>query len=258
LTGPRVAPSNSAPVLLLHGQPGGARDWDRVRAALGSRAETIAPHRPGWDGRAGATDLPGNVSAALAALDRSGAPRATVVGHSFGAAVAAWLAAEHPQRVDALVLVAPAANVASLLPLDHLLAAPVGGYLASAALLSGMGLALSVRRVRGRLADALGLEDRYLEVAGRAVSGPSAWRSFVIEQRALVRGLPRLEERLGRISAPAAVLAGTADRIVPMRSARALARQIPGAELVVLSGASHLIPQQHADRVAAVIAEVGG
>ena len=30
------------PILLLHGQPGSASDWDRVRAAIGTRAQTIA------------------------------------------------------------------------------------------------------------------------------------------------------------------------------------------------------------------------
>src|SRR5205807_9865975 len=97
------------PILLLHGQPGTARDWDRVRDAIGTRAETIAIDRPGWDGDRPPADLAGNAQAALDALDAAGAERAVVVGHSFGGAVAAWVAATHRERVRALVLVAPSA-----------------------------------------------------------------------------------------------------------------------------------------------------
>src|SRR5947209_14666259 len=98
------------PILLLHGQPGSAEDWDRVRAHIGERAPTIAIDRPGWDGDRGPADLAGNARAAIAAIDAAGARRAVVVGHSFGGAVAAWVAATTPDRVRALVLAAPSAN----------------------------------------------------------------------------------------------------------------------------------------------------
>jgi pimeloyl-ACP methyl ester carboxylesterase len=246
------------PVLLLHGQPGSARDWDRVRAALDGRAVTVAIDRPGWDGHNPAVGLEGNAEAALVALDGMNVPRATLVGHSLGGAVAAWLAAAHPDRVGALVLAAPSANLASLVRVDYLLAAPIAGQLASAAAFAGVGLALTARRVRRWAANALALDDGYLQAAARSLLTPSAWRSFAAEQQALIRDLPRLEGRLGRISAPTCIVSGTADRIVPISSARVLARQIPGAQLVPLEGAGHLIHQQHPDRLAEVIATVGG
>ena len=102
------------PVLLLHGQPGAAADWEHVRASIGDDVRTIAFDRPGWDGHSAVRDLAGNADAARTVLDRSGVARATVVGHSLGAAVAAWLAWSSPERVGRLVLVAPAANVDSL------------------------------------------------------------------------------------------------------------------------------------------------
>src|SRR5581483_4457605 len=109
---------------LLHGQPGTADDWDGVRTAIAGRARTIAIDRPGWNRHGGALDhgrafdLAGNARAALSALDAAGVSRATIVGHSLGGAVAAWLAAEHPERVGALVLAAPSANRSSLNRLD--------------------------------------------------------------------------------------------------------------------------------------------
>lgn len=255
------ARSNSAttaavgePVLLLHGQPGGAGDWDRVRAALGPRARSLAIDRPGWDGRTGPSDLRGNAEAALAALDRAGAARATVVGHSFGGAVVAWLAAFHPERVRAMVLIAPAANRASLYRLDYWLAAPLAGYVASVATLAGVGVALAAGPVRRRVAEELALDDRYLQGAARVLLAPRAWRAYAAEQRVLVHDLPALEERLPEIEAPTTIVAGTADRVVPAAAARRLANQIPAAELVLLERAGHLLPQQEPQRLADLIA----
>ena len=241
------------PVLLLHGQPGGARDWTWVVRALQGRAEAIAIDRPGWDGRTPAVDLSGNAGAAVAALDARRIERATVVGHSLGGAIAAWLAVHHPERVTALVLVAPAANLASLGRLDRWLAAPVAGYLTSAVTLTGLGIALRAEPLRRRIVRQSGLDADYLRAAGQALLTPWARRAFLTEQRALVSGLPALEPRLSEIAVPTTVVTGAEDRIVPPAAPRALAGQIPGARLVVLPNAGHLLPQRHAGRLADVI-----
>jgi pimeloyl-ACP methyl ester carboxylesterase len=239
--------------LLLHGQPGAARDWERVQALVDGRMRTLAIDRPGWRPGSAPTDLAGNAAAALAALDAHRAPRAVVVGHSLGAAVAAWLAADRPERVSRLVLAAPAANRASLVPLDYWLARPVLGELAGAAAMALAGVALRSSSVRRRISRALALEERYLTATGRGLLSPSAWRAFSADQRALVRDLPALERRLPTIAVPTTIVAGSADRIVPPSSARALASAIPSAELVVVEGAGHLLTQRQADRLAELI-----
>jgi pimeloyl-ACP methyl ester carboxylesterase len=241
----------STPVLLLHGQPGSARDWARVRARLDGT--TIAIDRPGWDGSSRPTDLTGNANAAREALDRAGIERAAIVGHSLGAAVAALLAILHPERVAALVLVAPSANTESLYRLDRLLAQPGLGYVAGAGALLTTGVLLAAPPVRRRLAGRLWLDERYLRGAGRSLLAPATWRAFASDQRALVTELPSIESRLGEIRAPTTILVGSEDRVVPMSAVRRLANQIRDTELVVLERAAHLLPQQHADRVADVI-----
>jgi pimeloyl-ACP methyl ester carboxylesterase len=243
------------PILLLHGQPGSSRDWEGVVAALGPGVETIAIERPGWDGRTDARGFDSNADAALSALDAAGVARATVVGHSFGAAVAAWLAARAPDRVSRLVLVCPAVNVASLYPLDRWLAAPVFGEAASAAALSSVGAALMAAPLRRRIAGAFSLDERYLDGASRRLLDPRRWRAFADEQRFLIRELPVLERRLAAIGAPTTVVAGTSDRVIPRRSVIQLAVQIPGAELRWVERAGHLLPLQRPREVADVVLE---
>lgn len=249
----RVSPPPDELVLLLHGQPGGARDWDRLIALLDGRVRAVAIDRPGWRPGSTPTDLAGNAADALAVLDAHRAARATVVGHSLGGAVAAWLAAEHPDRVSRLILAAPAANCASLVPVDHWMAWPLAGEAVGAPVMGASGLALSVGPLRRGLAALLAVDEDYLATMGEMLVRPAAWRAFASDQRALVRDLPALEARLGRIRALTTIVAGSADRVVPLSSARALACAIPGAELVVLAGAGHLLVQRHPERLAEII-----
>lgn len=213
----------------------------------------VAEDRPGWDGRSAATDLAGNAQAALALLDSRGWERATIVGHSFGGAVACWMAADAPERVSELVLVSPSANTASLYRIDRWLASSVGGLSAAAMMMGTTGLALGVGATRRRLAGRLHLHEDYLAAASHRLRSPSAWRSFVVEQRALVKDLPGLERRLPGITAPTRIVIGSEDRVLPPGSAQALAGQIAGAELSVLEGAGHLLPMLAPGRLAEVI-----
>jgi pimeloyl-ACP methyl ester carboxylesterase len=231
-------------VLMLHGQPGSAADWDGVVHRLGARATAITIDRPGWDAVHPAGDLEGNTGAALAALDARGARTAVIVGHSLGGTIAAWLAATHPERVSALVLAAPAANQASLYPVDRWLATPIVGDITAGITMAGLGLALTIPWLRRRISADTGIVESYLVGVARAARRPGAWRTYAREQRTLIRELPQLEQRLGSITAPTTIIAGARDRVVPMRATSELSRQIPRARLVISDQAGHLLPQR--------------
>jgi pimeloyl-ACP methyl ester carboxylesterase len=223
-----------------------------VIAALPSGLDPLAMVRPGWNGGSRPLDLRGNALAAADALD---AP-AIVVGHSFGAGVAAWLAVLRPDLVRALVLVAPSANTAALDGFDGVLAAPVLGPVLSGVMLGTVGGALSLPPVRQVLAARLGLDQGFLRAGSRLLLRPQSWRSFEVEQRALFRDLPALEERLEEIAAPTTIVSGTADRVVPSRAPRLLATQIPGARLELIKRAGHMLPHRQPDVVARAVAEL--
>jgi pimeloyl-ACP methyl ester carboxylesterase len=190
---------------------------------------------------------------ALTTLDRAQVSQAVVVGHSLGGAVAAWLAARAPERVAGLVLAAPAADTQSLTSVDRVLAAPVIGDVLSAAFLGAAGGAAATPPLRRFVGARLKLDPEYLRSSAGMLLSPAAWRSFVAEQRMLIRELPRLEARLGEIVAPTTVVAGTADRIVPLAAAREAAQRIAGATLIELRGAHHLLHQHRPAELAEII-----
>ena len=103
------------------------------------------------------------------------------------------------------------------------------------------------------VAEATALDDRYLHAAGRMLLAP--WCGGV-RARAALPGpdLPALERRLAEISAPTTIVAGTADRVVPIAAARRLAGQIRGAQLVEVEHAGHLLHVQQSGRLAQIIA----
>ena len=99
-------------VVLLHGFGGDLSTWLFNHEALAREGRSVyALDLPGHGGSTkdvgvgGLDDLAGTVAEALEALEL---PRAHLVGHSLGAAVAAALARERPDGVASLVLVASA------------------------------------------------------------------------------------------------------------------------------------------------------
>jgi len=97
------------PVVLLHGFPDSRDLWrHQVPALAAAGHQVIVPDMRGY----GASDKPDDVADynilhlvtdVSAVLDDAGVPRAHVVGHDWGAAVAWVLAAVAPERVDHLV-----------------------------------------------------------------------------------------------------------------------------------------------------------
>jgi pimeloyl-ACP methyl ester carboxylesterase len=96
------------PVLLLHGCPFASFVWRRVISKLASSHRCIAPDLLGL-GDTETPDsadwtLPAQAATILGLLDSLGLERVHVVGHDHGGAVAQLLAADHPTRIDRLVL----------------------------------------------------------------------------------------------------------------------------------------------------------
>ena len=237
-------------MVLLHCQPGLAADWQPVIANLPAGLTAIALDRPGH----GSSPLPGgdlatNAAAVIDALDDRDIDRAVLVGHSYGGGVALQVAATRPERVEALVLVA-SVGPDCLNVFDWLLAAPVAGAVASR-------IAWQLTPPFARTVLRFLARNRHPNWQGwghaRWDNGP-LWRTFLAEQKALVREAPEFERLAASIRAPVLVVTDPRDSLVPFKTAEALIRALPDARLHLINGAGHHLPLRVPEEVARQIA----
>jgi pimeloyl-ACP methyl ester carboxylesterase len=100
--------SGAEPVLAVHGITATSRAWLGVARALDGRATLLAVDLRGRGASSGLPPPYGMEAYSrdlLAVLDAYGLERAVLVGHSLGAYAVARVAADHPGRVRAVVLV---------------------------------------------------------------------------------------------------------------------------------------------------------
>jgi len=250
------------PVLLVHGQPGLGSDWDAVVERLADH-RLLVVDRPGY-GRSGdeTRSIEGNAELLGDLLAERGAVPATIVGHSYGGGVAIVLAARRPALVSGLVLVGSVGRADSVNVLDRLLAAPMMGEVLSAAGLFTLGRVLPRLRGVAPVQRHAALEwlratlpdDRYDRVS--AQPGRRVWRSFVAEQRTLMREISAVESALAFVRAPTIVISGGWDLVVPPSVSASIATAIPGAELVTVARTGHFVPRDAPDVVASAVRSV--
>jgi pimeloyl-ACP methyl ester carboxylesterase len=242
-------------LVLLHGQPGSPADWQLVVGRLPAQLHAVATDRPGY----GSSRLPAggfavNARAVLDDLDSHGIARAVLVGHSYGGGVALSAASLAPGRVAGVVLLA-SVGPGCVTGWDRLLAAPGAGRLCAQ-----VAWRLTPWLARARLAGIARRRGRPLypdehvnwQVWGHAGHGHRPlWRTFLTEQRALLRELDELERAIASVRAPVLVLADPNDAVIPFETALRLTRALPDAHLQLVEGVGHHLPR----RAPAVVAD---
>lgn len=258
-----VAGSGPA-VLALHGGMGGYdQSWLLAQALLQDTAayRVIAVSRPGYLGTPLATgaSLAGQADALAGLLDALCILDAVVVAVSAGGPFALELAARHPRRCRALILVSACTGRLTVPP------SILSRMRSMRALARVPGLPALLRwqavrnpaRAAGRTISDPEVRDRTL---ADPVAGPllRALQCSVFDRLArrlpgtvsdtlLFGGLP--EEAVPQVRAPVLVVHGTADAIVPFAHAEAVRRTIPGADLLAIEGAGHVALFTHLDRI---------
>jgi len=246
-------------LVLLHGQPGAAADWESIIERLPPQLHAVAVDRPGYGAsQLQAAGFEANAQAVLDDLDERGVDTAVLVGHSWAGGVALQAAALAPRRVRAVVLLA-GVGPGSVGIVDWLLAAPVFGPLSAQLMwrwtpwIARTRLAWLSRR-RGR--PLYPGERGFLQVWGQRGGGVEPlWRVFLTEQRALLSELADLEAALPTIGVPVLLLADPADQIVPIMTAQRLESELPDARLRLVEHAGHDLPRRAPGPVAQAIAE---
>jgi len=244
-------------IVLLHGQPDSSASFWPLRRELLRRlpagVRVLAPDRPGYGANPlPATGYPGNVRWLQDWLAQIEAGPTVLVGHSWAGGVAALAAARRPTSVAGLVLLA-SVGPGCLLRRDRVLAAPVlGSLLAYSAL--RLGSPVLRRRPGAMILNALAASDLpYGRSSSAAMLRRPVWRSFLLEQRALIRELPDLDAALSLITAPTTVISGDRDPVIPAATPIELLASIPHASGHQLSGRHDLQlrqPSEVADLIA--------
>lgn len=244
-----VLEGGSGPNLLfLHGA-GGITAEDPFLNALAAKYHVYAPLLPGY----GASDECGEIrdmlDVTLHTYDVMGAlglSKPILAGHSMGGMIAAEMAAVCPNDVEKLCLICPAGlwlddhpipDLFALLPyeLPALLFhdAEAGGKMMTA----GMDFS-NLEFLKSFLIQ----NARQMGMAGKLL--------FPIPDRGL-------RQRLYRIKAQTLLIWGGSDKLITPRYAQEFKKLIPGAELVSIPEAGHLVPLEKPAQTIAAIGKLG-
>lgn len=254
-----------APVLVVHGTPGGidgAEIMGRFLPSEGFRVVTVS--RPGYLGTPLDTahaSLDDEADRYAAVLDGLGIDRVAVLAWSGGGPAAYRFAVRHPDRVRSLV-VAAGLSGRWVPPHPGPLEWIVTNTVAGAALARAAARLLPSTVVRFAEAGVSSLRGDSLQQHVRGVLADPVRRAFVLDLATTgntsgrhragwdndVRNLGAVQDlELGAVRAPTLLVHGDADTDVdPSHSARAAAA-VPGAELLTLPGGTHFALWAHRD-----------
>ena len=245
------------PLVLVHGLAGAAYNFTELAPLLARRRRVLVPDLPGHGGTAPlpAVRTMGELAAHVAAVaEHEGMTPAEVLGYSLGGVVALRLAAEKPDLVSAVVLLA-SAGIVSTTPRARV-------WLAATSTLRPARVVAHARREiarRPRLRSAVfgfwGAEDPRA-LSPEAVLGFLAAQPEHTDVRRTARALARDDPRayVDRVRCPALVTWGARDRLVPLEDGFELARGLE-APLRVLPGAGHLLVAERPRECAALVLE---
>jgi pimeloyl-ACP methyl ester carboxylesterase len=256
--------SPTDPAILLIMGAGASMDWWQddlcARLAAGPRYVIRYDHRdtggstsypPGEPGYTG-DDLVADAAAIIAVL---GLRRAHVVGQSAGGALAQVLALDHPERVASLTLVAtsPAGPEPDLPAMSDEASAAFAAiaepdWSDRAAVIEYLTEQWRAGASRSRPFDAESTRALSARVVDRTANMESSMKNAYAAE-----GTDRWRERLCGLDVPTLVVHGTEDPLFPLGHGEALAREIPGAELLTLEGGGHELARRDWDVVVPAI-----
>jgi pimeloyl-ACP methyl ester carboxylesterase len=240
-------------VLFLNGWTASGLVWPhRLIAALERHHRVVRMDNrgSGWSRHAPRPYTIGDLADdARRAIESLGLDAPTVVGLSMGGMIAQELAMRWPDRVGRLVLLGtrppspedtlpPATMTASMLasPPEGV---PLRRFLYEGwATVTGPGFAAAHPEAVDEMASSIAYRPTPRFAALDQARAILAWSG---------------PHRLRRLAAPATVVHGTEDPLVPVRNGMRLAQLIPGAEYVELPGVGHLVPYEAPDVVEQVV-----
>jgi 3-oxoadipate enol-lactonase len=231
---------DGTPLVLVHADWTDSRVWTPLTGLLGGRYRIIRYDLRGF-GRSPAPGAPfSRLGDLRAVLDQFGIAQAAIVSHSGAGGPALGLALADPERVTALVLVAPGVHDYPW-PKDD-------PYMQEAERLIKEGDREGLVALGLRTWAPIGADE---EITDQFQGAVSSW--FAIGD--LETPDPAVFGRLGEVHVPAVALLGDFEYPMVVYSSDAIAGRIDGCQLLMVSGADHLLPMRTPARLAEVIDE---
>ncbi|PQQ10827.1 uncharacterized protein Pyn_34370 [Prunus yedoensis var. nudiflora] len=282
------------PMILLHGFGASVFSWNRVMKPLAEviGSKVVAFDRPAF-GLTSRVNLFGHSSsgngeprpinpysmafavlATLYFIDFLAAEKAILVGHSAGCLVAVDAYFEAPERVAAMILVAPAIFAPLTIKKGNNASGEGDGGMFSSlykkflsAVLRSAFAAMLVRMiidkfgvtaVRNAWYDANQVTEHVIQGYTKPLR-VKGWDKALVEYTAAMltdtssESKPPLAKRLHEISCPVLIVTGDNDRIVPSWNAERLSRAIPGSCLEVIKHCGHLPHEEKVDEFVSIV-----
>ncbi len=256
-------PGTGTPILLIHGLPGTAEDFEDVVPMLAGH-RTIAIDRPGFGYSSGGyVPFDTQIQTIDELLHRLHIPRVILVGHSYGGTIALGFAERHSSEVQGLVLVDAAAAGQRLGTFAQVqahfvqaLQLPVIRQVANATF-GQLLLTVSVNRAEAEAFHPQPVAPAHHRRVLAINMTHGNLEALAGEQLAANGVIADIDAGLGTIAAPAVVIQGDHDELVKPIHGRRLAATLPHARLVMVSG-GHMAPYTHPDAIAAAVRSLNG
>lgn len=245
-------------MILIHGFISSNLVWNEVFLPLArSGFHVIAPDLPGYGysdkPRYGEYTIASQARAVLGLMDRLGIGRATIVGASYGGAVAATLALDYPDRVANLVLVGAVTNDEPKKKLLLRLAGvPLLGDIATPLFLGSRWI---LRKRTEEVYRRLGypVDERKLEARHHLLETANTHRAMIRTVRRW--RADRIEREASLIRQPTLLVWGEEDTHIPVNNAFKLRDAIPNSRLFVFRRSGHLPPTEYPEKFVEAVTE---
>lgn len=246
------------PILLIHGFISSTLVWSEVFLPLAHAGfRVIAPDLPGYGYSEKPRDaeytIESQARAVVGLMDRLEIGKATLVGASYGGAIAAAIALDHPERVSRLVLVGAVASDAPkkklLLQIAQL---PLVGDIVTPLFLgSRWVLRKRMEEVYHRLR--IPVDEHKVDARHHLLVAADT-------HRAMIRTIRRWSaNRIARdahlIRQPTMLMWGEDDEHIPLKEGFRLRDEMPAARLVVFRNCGHLPPQEYPKQFVGMVSE---
>ena len=245
------------PIVLLHGFPASSHLWSNLVSLLPSGHRVVVPDLLGFGrsdpGEAAELTIEAHADRVIALLDTLRIPRACLIGHHLGAAVAATVALKCPRRVTHVALLHPLGGDVTFTGVFAVLRAFMPLARITPARLLRAPIRAELIRWFSDPARARTSVDQYLS----SWQKPAQWRQLM---RHLVAIRPddmvECTRRMRALDLPVAIVASDEDPAVPRVALEQVRQALPKATLDIVRDARHFSPEESPERIADVVARL--